>query len=42
VQTQSLAEFEKYRRNRIETEDAQEIKELEEGLKNLENKKQNK
>ena len=35
------SEFEKYRKNRIETEDAQEIKELEEGLKNLDDKKKN-
>lgn len=34
------SEYEKYRKTRIEIEDAQEMKKLEEGLKNLENKKQ--
>jgi hypothetical protein len=41
-QTRGSAQFEKYLKNRIEIEDAQEIKELEEGLKNLDNKKKNK
>jgi len=35
------SEYEKYHKNRIEIEDAQEIKELEVGLKKLENKKKN-
>lgn len=33
------SEYEKYRKNRIEIEDMQEMKQLEEGLKKLENKK---
>lgn len=33
------SEYEKYRKNRIEIEDVQEMKQLEEGLKKLENKK---
>lgn len=36
------SEYEKYRKNRIEFEDVQEMKELEEGLKKLENKKKKK
>ncbi len=35
-------EYEKYRKNRIEIEDVQEMKQLEEGLKKLENKKKKK
>ncbi|HKL34566.1 MAG TPA: RhuM family protein, partial [Tangfeifania sp.] len=36
------SEYEKYRKNRIEIEDVQEMKQLEEGLKKLENKKKKK
>tara|TARA_R110002050_G_scaffold84491_1_gene180363 strand:- start:9378 stop:10385 length:1008 start_codon:yes stop_codon:yes gene_type:complete len=36
------SEYEKYRKSRIEIEDVQEMKELEEGLKKLENKKKRK
>ncbi len=36
------SEYEKYRKNQIEIEDVQAMKELEEGLKKLENKKKKK
>lgn len=38
----SESEYEKYRKNRIEIEDVQEMKQLEEGLKKLESKKKKK
>ena len=36
------SEYEKYRKNQIEIEDVQEMKELEEGLKKLDSKKKKK